>query len=104
MICANNGGKSKKVYIVLSCVFNSLINNYVFIDYLSCQSKILSSISSKQTFKLTSFNKLLGIGITEMLLNLVSYQGFVKKPNSTMILNFQYLLVNNYLSKGLYII
>ena len=35
----NNGVKPKKVYRVLSCAIYSLIENYVCIDYLSCQSK-----------------------------------------------------------------
>ena len=33
----NNKEKPKKVYKVLSCVVYSLIENYVCIDYLSCQ-------------------------------------------------------------------
>ena len=51
----NNGGKIKKVYIVLSCVVYSLIDNYVSIDYLSCKSKTLRSISSKPTFEQKCF-------------------------------------------------
>ena len=51
-----------------------------------------------------SFNILLGIGIPELLLNLVSCCGFIKKPNSTLILNCQTCLINNYLSKGFSII
>ena len=66
--------------------------------------KTLSSISSKPTFEQTSFNILLGIGIPELLLNLVSCHGFMKKPNSTVILNCQSRLINNYLEKGFYII
>ena len=42
----NNEEKTKKVYRVLSCVIYSLIDNYVCIDYLSCQSKTLISVSS----------------------------------------------------------
>ena len=94
----------KKVYRVLICVVNYLIDSYVCIDYLFFQSKTLSSISSKPTFEQTSFNILLGIGIPELLLNLVSCHGFMKKPNSTVILNFRSCLVNNYLAKGFYII
>ena len=48
MIYENNGGNAKKVYRVLSCVVYSIIDNYVCIEYLLCQSKTLSSISSKQ--------------------------------------------------------
>ena len=33
----NNGEKPKKVYRVLSCVVYYLIDNYVFIGYISCQ-------------------------------------------------------------------
>ena len=84
---------------MLSCVVYSLIDNYVCIDYLACQSKTLSFISSKPTFEDTSFNILLGIGIPELLLNLVSCHGFTKKPNSNVILNCRYRLVNNYLEK-----
>ena len=40
MFYENNGIKPKKVYKVLSCVIYSLINNYVFIDYLLCQPKM----------------------------------------------------------------
>ena len=99
MIYDNNGGNSKQVYRVLSCVVYYLIENYVCIDYLSCQSKTLKSISSKPTFEETSFNILLGIGISELLLNLVYCHGFTKKPNSTVVLNFRSRLINNHLSK-----
>ena len=104
MIYENNGGNAKIVYIVLSCVVYFLIDNYVCIDYLSCQLKTLSSISYEPTFEDTSFNILLGIGIPELLLNLVSCHGFTKKPNSTVILNCRSRLANNYLEKGFYII
>ena len=39
-----------KVYRVLSCVIYYIIENYVCIEYLCCQSKILSSISSDKIF------------------------------------------------------
>ena len=89
---------------MLSCVIYYLIENYVCVDYLSCQSKNLISISSKLKFEQTMFNILFGIGIPELVLNLVSYHGFMKKPDSTVIINCLYFLVNNYLSKKIYII
>ena len=79
MFYDNNGIKPKKVYRVLSCVIYSLVYNYFCTDYLSCQSKTLSRISSKPTSEKTSFNILIGIGIPELLLNLVTCHGFVKK-------------------------
>ena len=84
--------------------FNTLIDNYVCIDYMLCQSETLSATSCNPKFMETSFNILLGIGISELLRNLVSCHGFMKKPNSTVKLNFQNCLVNNYLSKGLSLI
>ena len=104
MIYEHNGEIPKTVYRMLSYIFYTFIDNYVFIDYLSSQSKTLCDISSNPTFKDTSFNLLLGIGIPELLLNLVYCHGFMKKPNSTVILNCQSLMINNYLSKVLSII
>ena len=89
----------EKFYRVLSCVVFNLIDNYVCIDNLSCQSKTLISISCYPTFEQTSFNILLCIVIPELLLKLVSCNGFMKKPNSTVILNCRTRLINNYLSK-----
>ena len=71
----------KQLYRLLSQVVYFLIDSYVLINYLSCQSKTLRSISSKPKFEETSFNTILGIGIPELLLNLVSCHGFMKKPN-----------------------
>ena len=99
LIYENNGEIVKTVYIVLSCVVYTLIDNYVCIEYLSCQSKKLSTITSKKTFEQTRFNILLGIGIPELLLNLVSCHGLMKKFNSTVILNLRSRLINSYLSK-----
>ena len=85
---------------MLICVLYYLINNYVCIDYICCQWKKLSIISYDRIFKQKSYNILLGVGITEVLMNLVSYHGFIEKPNSTVILNCQYRLLNKYLAKG----
>ena len=89
---------------MLICVLYSQIENYVCIKYLSCQYKTLSSIYSNRIFEQTSLNILLGIGIPEVLLSLLSCHGFTEKPNSTVILNIRYRLVNNHLSKGFFII
>ena len=60
----NEGTKPEKVYGVLSCVFYSIIDNYVCIKYLLCQSKNLSIMFSNRIFGQTSFNILVGIGIS----------------------------------------
>ena len=87
MIYENNGEIPKHLYRVLSCVVYTLIYNYVCIDYMPCQSKTLSDILYNTTFKDTSFDILLGIGIPELLMNLVSCHGLTKKPNSTILSN-----------------
>ena len=51
IIYENSGKDIIKVYGVLSCVVYNLIDNYVCIDYLSCQPKTLYSISSNRIFK-----------------------------------------------------
>ena len=104
MIYQNNGEITKRLYRVLRCVVYSLIDNYFCIEYLSCQSKMLSDISCNPTFEDMSFNISLGIGITSLLLNLVSCHGSMKKKDSTVILNFRTCLINNYLSKEFLII
>ena len=73
------GMSIKSVYIVLSCVVYTLIGNYGCTGYLPCQSKKSCDISKNKIFKETNFNLLLGIGIPELLLNLVSFHGFMLK-------------------------
>ena len=47
-----------------------------------------------------SSNELLGIGIAEVLMNLISCHGLMKKINSTVILLCHTRLVEYYLEKG----
>ena len=61
--------------------WNKSIENYVCIDYLCCHSKTSIVINSDKIFDEASYNGLLGIVITEVLMNLVSCHGFTKKPN-----------------------
>ena len=63
MIYETIGISIKKVFRVLSCVVYTLIENCVYIDYLSFQSTRLCGISKNTTFKEIIFNLLLGIGI-----------------------------------------
>ena len=96
LIYGNNEKDTKTVYRVLSCVVYTLIDNYVCIDYLSCQPKQICEISSNPSFKETIFNLLLGIDIPELLLNLLSCHVFMNKSNSTLIINFRSCMVKNY--------
>ena len=104
MFYENVGVKSKKLYRVLSCAIYFIIDTYVCIDCLFFQSKTLSIVSSNRILEQTRFNILLGIGIPELLQNLVSCHGFMEKLNSIFVLNFWSRLVNNYLAKGIFVI
>ena len=81
MLYESKGKKPIKLYWVFSCVLYTLIYNHVCIDYLFCKYKTLSNISSHRIPEQTSYNILIGIGITEVLLNRVSCHGFTEKPN-----------------------
>ena len=76
-----------KVLRVLSRVLYSFIENYVCIDYLGCQYKKLSTICSDKIFSGMSYNSFLGIGIPEVLMNLISCHGFMKDTSSTVVLS-----------------
>ena len=52
-----------KVYRVFSCVLDSVVDNYVCIEYLCCRYKTLSVLFSHQISQEESYNGLLGIGI-----------------------------------------
>ena len=85
---------------MLSSVLCYAIENYVFIEYLCCHYKTLSVISSDEIFEKENYNGLLGIGIPEVLRNLVSCHGFTKKADLTVILVYPSHLVNYYIAKG----
>ena len=73
-------GAEKIAYKLLSCVICTMIENYVCIDYLVCQSKTLSKIpvgsggGSKHVYQ--NNYRILGIGIPYLLINLMSCHGF----------------------------
>ena len=80
----------KKAYRVLSCVICTIIKNYVCNDYLACKPKIISEIpvgsggGSKHGDK--SSDRILGIGIKDLLMNLMSCHGFSKNIKYVVIL------------------
>ena len=47
-----------------------------------------------------SFDSILGIGILDFLINLISCHGFLKNINSVVILKFSKGMLEYYLSKG----
>ena len=75
---------------MLSCVIYTIIRNYICIDYLCSESKKLNELGlgSGGRFKHVnkSYDKILGIGTPDLLMNLVSSNGFLKNKDSVVIL------------------
>ena len=92
--------KPKKSFRVLRCVIYTIIDNYVYIDYLACQSKKLSEISVDSKYVEKDFNRILGIGIPYLLMNLLSFHGFLKNEKSIFILEYPKRMLEYYFSKG----
>ena len=63
-----NRKNATTVYRVFTCVLHSVMEFFYFIDYLCCQSKTISDISSDKLSEHKSYNELNGIGIPEVLL------------------------------------
>ena len=72
----------RKSFKGLSCVIYTIVKNCVCIDYLACKSKQLSELPvdsagvSKHGDK--RFDKILGIGLTDFLMNLMFCRGLLK--------------------------
>ena len=90
-------------YIVLSCVIYTIIKNYVCIDYLDCELKILSEIpvGSGRGSKHGDicFDRILGIGITYLLMELISCHGFLNNINYVVVLKCPKRMSEYYFSK-----
>ena len=88
---------------VLGVVVYCFNDQYVFVDYLCIQIEAKFSLNHRE-FGDTSFYELSGIGIPEILLNIVSCYGYIKDENSTLILTWKGKLVSYYLSNVFVII
>ena len=90
-----------KYFRELSCVIYTIIDNYVCINYLDFQPKTLSVICMDRKYFDKSFNKLLGIGIPDLLMNLLLCHGSMKNTNSTVISLCTSRMLEYYFSKRL---
>ena len=100
MLHDTRGEKPKKYFRVLSCVIYSIIENNVCIYYLACQSKTISEITVGSRHGGKCFNRILGIGIPDLLINLLSCHGFSKSINYDVILKFPKRMLEYYFPKG----
>ena len=89
---------------MLSCVIYTIIDKYVCIDSLGSEKSKLSDLrlgctgSNKQNY--TDYENLLGIDIPDLLLNLLSCQGFLRMNDSVFILKFPNRMSEYYFNKG----
>ena len=91
--CYETRAENPKIaYGVLRCVIYTIIKNYVCIEYIDCQANKLSKVPVgyrgvyKHRYK--SFDRTTGIGISYLLMNLISCHGFLMKVNYVVIIKF----------------
>ena len=104
MFYENRTTNPTEVFRLSSCLIYSVIENYVWNEYLCCQSKTFNVVFCDKVFENTSYNESLGIFIPEVLMDLIPCHWFTKNTNSTVILVLYRQLVNYYLEKGFVII
>ena len=84
--------KTKKIFKVLSCVIYKVIGNHICIDYLGSYKNNLSELGIGSDGHLKhvnkSYDKIFGIRITYLLMNLMSCHGFLKNKDYVVILKF----------------
>ena len=100
MFHETRGSKPGKYFIVLSCVIYTTIDNYFYIDYLDFQPKQLNEISVDSKYVKKYFNRILGIGVPDLLMNLFLCRGFLKNIKSIVVLKFPKRMLESYFSKG----
>ena len=92
------------MFRVLSCVIYTIITNYVCIDYLGYGRNKLNDLCLGPGGSYKHFNKkydsVLGFGIPDLLINLLSCHGFLKNNYSVVILKFPNRTFEYYFNKG----
>ena len=98
------GKNVKKMFRVLNCVIYTIIGKYVCIGYLGSDKSKLSYLHLGGTGKYkhydTDYDNVLGIGIPDLLLNLLSCHGFSKNNKCVVILKYTHRMSEYYFNKG----
>ena len=92
--------EEKKYFRVLNCSIYTIIDHFVCIDYLACQSNKLSEICVDGKYLVKYFNNFLGIVIPYLLIKLLLFRGFTKNIKSIVILKCPKMMLEYYFSKG----
>ena len=104
MLYENRKKYSRKMFRVLSYVIYTIISKYVCIDYLGSYKSKWSGLHLGGTGKYkhydTDYNNVLGIGIPDLLLNLLSCHVFSKNDEYVVILKCPLWMSEYYFKKG----
>ena len=91
------------MFRVLSCVIYTIIGKYVCMDYLGSEKAKLSDlrlgVSGRYKNLDKNYDNVLGFGIPDLLLNLLSCQGFLKNNESVVILKCPHRMSEYYFNK-----
>ena len=89
---------------MLSCVIFTIIDKYVCIDYFGSKKSKLSYLrlccTGSNKYNGTDYDNVLGIGIPDLLLNLLSCHGCLKNNDSVVILKCPNRMYEYYCNKG----
>ena len=92
------------MFKVLSFFVYTIIDKYVCIDYLCTINKRLSELKIVNTLitrhEDKDYNNLFGIGIPDILMNMLSCQGFINNNDSIVILKCPNRMSQYYFNKG----
>ena len=95
------------MFRVLSCVIYTIIGKYICIDYLGSNKSKLSDLRLDVTGRYkhydTDYDNILGIGIPDLWLNLLSCHGFENNNESFVIIKCPHRMSEYYFNKGLVI-
>ena len=92
------------MFKVLSCVIYTIISKYVCIDYLGSEKEKLSDLrlgvagGYKHIDK--KYDNVLGFRIPDLFVDLLSFQVFLKKNESVVILKCSNRMFEYYFNKG----
>ena len=93
----------RRLFIVLNCVIYKIVGKYVCIDYLGSEKSKLSDLrlgcTGLNKHNVTDYDNVLGIGIPDLLLNLLSCHGFVKNNDSVVVLKCPNRMSEYYFNK-----
>ena len=90
------------IFKVLSSIAYCIMEKYLCVDYLGCPQTKLHVTNKVKVFENRTYNAVSGIGIPELLNNIISCRGFVKNSKSAVISSCCRKLVDYYPQKQLF--